>query len=135
MKGERISDWPARLLACVEAARTQPFAWGEHDCALWSANVVLQITGFDFGARFRGRYRTGGGAQRMIMRNGGLAMIATRALGEPRPALQAARGDVVLACREEGPALGVAVDRRAAFVGHTGLQFLLLSECVNSWRV
>lgn len=131
----RVPDWPQRLAAAVEAARLQPFDWGRHDCALWAADVVLALTGEDHGAAFRGQYRSRGGAAFVIARAGGLAAIATRALGAPVPITQAQRGDVCLLDCEFGPALGICIGDRVAFTGPPGLVLVPLLECAQAWHV
>jgi hypothetical protein len=131
----RLPDWPQRLEAAVEAARLQPFRWGQHDCALWAADVTLQITGVDYAQDFRGRYRTQRQALAIIARRGGLAAIATKALGYPVRITQARRGDVCLVCRDSGPSLGICIGDRAAFTGPQGLALLPLLECEQAWHV
>jgi hypothetical protein len=131
----RLPDWTQRLDAAVEAARLRPFVWGEHDCALWAAGVVYLLTGNDYGADFRGRYRSARGAAAQIARRGGLAAIATRALGYPVSIAQAQRGDVCLVCRDTGPSLGICIGERVAFTGPKGLAFLPLLECEQAWHV
>lgn len=131
----RFADWPVRLATQIEAAHRRPFSWGSHDCALWAAAVVCELTGVDFAADYRGRYKSAQGAARVMARRGGLVTIANRALGEAVPVLQARRGDVVLACREGGPSLGICIDERAAFTGPDGLAFLKLTECEQAWHV
>jgi hypothetical protein len=131
----RVPDWTQRLDAAVEAARAQPFVWGRHDCALWAADVVLQLTGVDHAADLRGRYRTQHGALALIARRGGLAAIATKALGYPVRITLARRGDVCLVCRATGPSLGICIGDRAGFTGPQGLAFLPLLECEQAWHV
>ena len=131
----RATDWAERLQQAIDAARDCTFEWGRHDCALWAADVVFAQTGVDYAARFRGRYRSAAGAQRQICKYGGLAVIVTRALGEPVPALQARRGDVVIMSTDQGLSLGIAVDHNAAFVSMQGLAFYPLDQCVQAWHV
>lgn len=134
----RVTDWPAQLDAAVEAARRRPFEWGTHDCALWAASVVQALTGVDHAAGLRGRYRSAAGALRLLAKRGGLAVLATRALGAPIDVRHAQRGDLVLACQplDAGmPALGICLDTRAAFTGAAGLVYRDLLECEAAWRV
>lgn len=101
-----------------------------------SAGWVLEATGVDHAERFRNRYKTAHGARRAILREQHLALIATRALGDPMPASLAQRGDVVLNCSELGETLGICIGDRVAFPRKpAGLGFVKLSECVQAWRV
>lgn len=56
----------------LRVARARPFAWGRHDCALFAADWVLNETGHDPAAAWRGRYRSEAGAARAIEAAGGL---------------------------------------------------------------
>ena len=134
-KLRRFEDWPRRLDAAIEAARERPFCWGENDCALFAADVVVALTGEDLAAYGRGQYDSAETARRMINAGGGLAVIATKALGEPIPVAQARRGDVVLRCGDHGPSLGICLGARCAFTGIEGLVFLNLKECEQAWHV
>lgn len=133
----RREDWPARLLAFVEARRAMPFAWGGNDCALFAADGVREMTGEDFAAAFRGRYTTAAGALKALRRNGylDLADCASRLLGdEVAPAL-ARRGDVVLFAAAEGPALGVSIGRVAIAAGPEGVSEIPRALWARAWRV
>lgn len=132
----RFEDWPRRLAAAIEAARTRPFTWGRHDCALWAADWVLACTGEDLAAGFRGRYATRAQAVALLGARGGLEAVVTSALGAPlaTPRL-ARRGDVVSVTTDEGPALGVCDGPRAWFVGPHGLIAKPMAAWTTAWRV
>ncbi|WP_422049921.1 DUF6950 family protein [Shimia sp.] len=67
-----LSDFIADTLS-------EPFEWGQNDCALWCASAALACTGFDPAADLRGTYNTWFGCRRVIMKAGGLeALIAPR---------------------------------------------------------
>lgn len=131
----RCQDWPEQLAAALDAVRDLPFVWGERDCCLWTADVVRVLTGVDFAASWRGRYRSASGAWRRLARAGGLARVVTDLLGAPIAPLSARRGDVVLALLDSGASLGVVTDRGGAFKATVGISFLPLSGCVSAWRV
>ncbi len=132
----RFEDWPRRLAAAIEAARGRPFSWGEHDCALFAAGVVRELTGEDLAASFRGRYRSKAEAVAILGARGGLEAVATSALGAPlgTPAL-AQRGDVVLVQTDEGLALGICCGPHAAVTGPQGLAFAPMPAWLKAWRV
>lgn len=131
----RYPDWPRRLDAAIEAARGRPFCWGTHDCMTFSASVVQALTGWDPAPRWRGGYDGVRSALRLMARNGGMAVMVTRTLGDPVSPASAQRGDVVLRCDELGPALGVCLGAKCAFVSPEGLVQRPLGECVQAWRV
>jgi hypothetical protein len=132
----RFEDWPGRLACAIEGARARPFEWGAHDCALFAAGVVEQLTGHDFAAEFRGRYASHAEAVAVLGARGGLEAVVAGLLGEPRsfPAL-AQRGDVVLVDTALGPALGVCAGGHAACAGPEGLQFVPMDCWLCAWKV
>jgi hypothetical protein len=134
---KRFEDWPRRLAAALEAARRQPFSWGEQDCALFAAGVVLAMTGADLAAAFRGRYATRAGAVALLGARGGLEAVATEALGAPLAnARLARRGDVVMTGSEDGPALGVCgAGGLCWFAAPGGLTTRPLTAATMAWRV
>ncbi|MGE0270292.1 MAG: hypothetical protein AB7M05_08890 [Alphaproteobacteria bacterium] len=134
----RYEDWPTRLEAAVETARTKPFSWGTVDCCLFAADCVEAITGQDLAAPYRGKYKTRRGALSILKRTygGGVEAAANNALGMPLEAkLMARRGDVVLFDGVEGPALGICVGANCAYLGKAGLVFLPLQITSMAWRV
>jgi hypothetical protein len=106
----RRADWPGRLAAAIEAGRKTGFVWGENDCCLFAANVVLAMTGYDPARGMRG-YTTAAGAAAKLKQHGGVAAIAADGAmrhGWPEiPPAEARRGDVVLVEDNNGAALGV----------------------------
>jgi hypothetical protein len=130
----RRADWTARLNAAIAAAEHEPFGWGVHDCALFAADVVCAMTGFDYAAPYRGKYHSAPGAARILARNGGLAGILDTLFDEVSPA-KAQRGDVVLWESETGPALGVVTGFTAAAAGPTGRVAVPMRLWLRAWRV
>lgn len=124
------------MSAAIEAARARPFEYGTQDCALFAASVVEAITGVDVAAVWRG-YAGERAALKIVRDAGGLAKLASHALGETIRPTFARRGDVVLIERPEpwGAALGVCVGTHAAFAGATGLWFEPMPEWRCAWRV
>jgi hypothetical protein len=132
---KRRPDWPQRLHAGIEAARPRPFEWGIHDCAAFATAIAAELTGEDPVAHLRGSYVSAFGAERVMAEHGGLAALVSQYYGEPAPIAQASRGDLVLAERDNGPALGVCLGSVAAFAGPDGLAFLKMTECRLAWRI
>lgn len=132
----RLEDWQTRLDAVVRGALRRPFAWGQQDCASFALACVEAITGRDPGAQYRGNYDSALGATRILMRFGGMPGFVTSVMGsEPMSPRLACRGDLLLACRQTGPSLGICNGARGLFVGDLGLMGVPLRECEAAWRV
>lgn len=139
----RLLDWDARLLAFVEARRAQPFAWGVSDCCLFACDAILEISGEDPAAWFRGRYsdvRGAAAALREFSDGGTLGDVAARLareLGRDEIALAfASRGDCVLIDGEgAGHALAIVLDHRIVAQGPAGLVFLDRGAVLRAWAV
>lgn len=132
----RVQDWEQRLARMIAAGSDRAFAWGVHDCATWSADVVADLTGAPSMAdAWRGRYGTARGADLLIAGMGfaSLAAAVTARLGPPLPGPRfAQRGDVLL--HQDG-AIGICVGAGGAFVGADGLAVRPIADCQAAWRV
>lgn len=131
----RREDWPAKLAEQIEGARRRPFCYGEHDCFMFAANVVLAMTGDDPARDLRGVYSDERSALITIARYGSLQMVAVACFGAPSDAICARRGDVVMVNRSGVESLAVVLDHRVAAPGALGLEFGYLSEALCCWRV
>lgn len=76
----------AGVVAALDRANNAPMAWGVDDCALWAADVVRDVLGYDPAKKFRGRYTTRNGARRVMGPNGlkGAVRLAARRHGWQR---------------------------------------------------
>jgi len=140
----RCNNWPAKLALFVEEKRNQPFVWGENDCALFTCDWIIILTGADCAAELRGRYRTALGASRLLRRFGGLERLIEGNAEEfgwkEIPVRAAQRGDIVIAFLPENRAampcaVGVVVGAKAVFAGTAGIVFVPLLQCARAWRV
>ncbi|MEC9346050.1 MAG: hypothetical protein VYB54_07470 [Pseudomonadota bacterium] len=129
----RRPDWERILDLAIEHARSQPFSWSHRNCAIWCADVVHAMTGHDPGATWRNLPDNAWNVRMAVARAGGLARIATDALGPSSPIAMARRGDVVLLAGDG--ALGICVGRRVAVPGPKGLAFASLEAGEMCWRV
>lgn len=123
-----------RLHAQIEAARATPFAWGRHDCCLFAADCVLALTGVDHAAAWRGTYTDAVGAQRVLMRQGGLRGLAGRA-GAPIAPLAARVGDVGIVTHAGRELLAVCAGEVWVCPGLTGLAAQPLDAALAAWRI
>ena len=131
----RHQDWPERLNKIIKESQSKPFVWGQHDCCLFAADVVMELTGIDHAADLRGTYSTMTEAARVIKRNGGIRSIVTNALGaEINPKL-AQRGDIVLIDGDYGETLSVCIGAVVVAPGSNALYGRPLSNAITAWRV
>lgn len=134
MNAARFEAWPELLAAELSAARKRPFAWGTHDCCAFAARMTLALTGTDFMAGFPA-YDNEADARAILQAHVGVRGIATRCLGEPIPALQAQRGDVVLLSQPTGEILGICAGAVIACPGLTGLVLVPITQGLMGWKV
>lgn len=139
----RYENWPELLHNFLDWAQSEPFGWGVRDCATFTCDAVLVMTGVDLAAGFRGKYTTELGAAKVMREfaDAGLEAVAdkiTQEYGLPEiPVAMAARGDIALVDGEKEPALGiVALDGVfAVTVTPQGLQRWPALSCRRAWRV
>lgn len=112
---KRREDWKARLIAYLAASHSTPFQEGIHDCALFAAGAVEAMTGVDYAAPYRGRYKTTRGGYRILRKDGYADHVALcaaclpeirDATGAPQPSMAQA-GDITVLEGTDGLALGV----------------------------
>lgn len=116
----RFYDWAQRLNAYVAQVAREPLVYGRHDCALFAANAVLEMTGIDFAAPYRGRYTTLRGGLRILTQDGYADHVALALTCLPEnPVAMAMPGDLAVFRTPQGRALGV-VQGPAVYVLHPG---------------
>ena len=141
---QRRSDWQATLDEFLRAHQDRPFEYGKWDCCLFVCDAIVEMTGVDLAASYRGRYSTRAGAVRAIREQLGTVSVwavaanaaATHSMQEV-PVTHAHRGDMVLVGRVRDYSLGlVALNGRDVIVASKrGLWRLPLSCAVRAWRV
>lgn len=134
----RLHDWQSRLYAAIDSKKDTPFAWGNNDCMMFSADMVLAVTGVDHAAVYRGTYATREEAQTIIEGLTGakdnVGIIDN--LFKRVPVLRAHRGDLVAAViSDRGPSIGICAGGGCWFVGPDGLVQYPLQNCITAWRV
>lgn len=122
-----------------------PFQWGQHDCALFVADAVQTITGYDLAAECRGQYASREGAAALLnnLCDGDLErymeVVAERECLEEVGIRFAQRGDIVLLNQPTGPTLGiVSLDGMKALFAVESAGYLdrtPVLECSRAWRV
>lgn len=141
MRAARPEDWPQRLHAYLAAAADQPFVWGRHDCATFSAGWLVAL-GYD--SPLQGlAWSSALTALRLMRTQGGYPeAIAQRLapLGIERIApASAQRGDLVLLPLPnelDRYSLGIVAGARAFFVTPNGCEPLpFLATALAAYRV
>ena len=125
----------------IEAARTRPFSYGDHDCCLFAANVVEAMTGVDPATEWRGRYCSKRGAYQFIQELGGLGKLVSSVFGEPVCRNQVHKGDLALmeivgVDGKEEVALGVCTGTICYVARHeTGVLTVRRDCMLYGWKV
>jgi len=132
----RREDWPERLAAVLEAARSRTYTERDH-CAEFANDVVLALTGTEpLPERLRGLSRS---ACYRAVREAGYRDAAAAAeglVGERVAVALAQRGDLVLRVDDDGEAFGVCCGKESAFVADgVDLAFYPTLECAAAFRV
>ena len=134
----RFSDWPDRLAAFLQSRLAQPFELGGQDCCMFAMDAVRAQTGFDAGARWRGRYEDEASAEALIGPGGlELAALAFAAeCGLPEMPWQfAQRGDLVLVRWGNELLMAVVVGDRALGPGAEQLRSVPIGAAIRAWAV
>lgn len=137
MRLQRLPDWPARLAACLAAARQQPFVWGQHDCVCFAARCVQAMTGCN-PLQDLPAWASPLEARAVLRAEGGLQAAVTKRLRLPVPAVLAMRGDVVLLPRRLGggrTALGVCLGGQVVAAAVHGLAVHSVGEALLAWPI
>lgn len=133
---QRIPTWRTALHETVEAHRRVPFAWGQHDCALFAADCIKAMTGLDLATGFRGSYHSASGAQRALKRAGYADLVALAAnFFEETTPMMAGAGDIAAFETPDGWALGVVVGERVTVLGPDGLGSLDRLDAAKAFRI
>jgi len=136
----RTEGWPEHLADAIETAQKKAFSYGNFDCCLFAADVVLAITGHDYAAELRS-YQSKQSAYRIVARYGSLEAMISALLGkDPVHPAFAHRGDVVVgsvpvADGEAGESVGICCGVDCAFPASAGLAFYPRTTVRLAWRI
>lgn len=133
----RVNDWQSKLYNGIQARQTRTFAWGEHDCLLFAADMVFEMTGVDHATTLRGTYSDAAGAVAAIQQLTGCtdAAAVVDLYSRRVPVAFARRGDLVARIENGRSVIGVCAGGGCYFAGPLGLVCHTLSACVIAWRV
>lgn len=121
----------------LQAWRQGEFIWGTSDCLISLADYVFDLTGYDGGEPFRGRYDDEAGAWRLLEQHGGGIAVFDRA-----PVLERtdapARGDIVFFDVGDSQPIGALCTgrgiaaRRDRGTAEIGMRFVRI---VAAWKI
>jgi len=132
----RKNNWQSALHNFIDSRRKEPHKWGYNDCALFVADAVQEITGNDYAADFRGKYRSAKGSVKALRDRGYTDVSGVPdSLFNSVPADKAMKGDVVSITRDKHVSLGICLGHIAAFTGPEGLSFLSMKDIEKAWRI
>ncbi|MDW3204561.1 MAG: hypothetical protein R8L07_03380 [Alphaproteobacteria bacterium] len=137
----RRPGWEVALPDFLKAAEGRPFCWGQNDCVLFLADWTAILTGQDFAARHRGKYKTARGAAGVLKRMGAADPAGLIDLHVPRheAVLLARRGDAaaVPAAADCALCVGIVDDSgsKVAVVAEAGLARYPLTSAKVAWRI
>lgn len=135
---KRSPTWRTDLTVYMREVSRRPFIWGEHDCALFAAGAVHAMTGEDFGAPYRGKYKTLRGGLRLLKRKGfaNHAELAASLFEEVHPS-RANVGDLAAVEEDGHVALGVVQGPRVYVLrpGEAGVGTVDLLTASRAFRV
>lgn len=127
----------------IAAARTKPFAWGEHDCATFACSAVMAMHGRDLlsdakliGKDGRVKWSDAKSAAKKIKAIGGLSEQLTKLLGDQIPVMLARTGDVCLVlddAHESSEMMALVHGTVILAAANYGLAVLPLSAAVFAW--
>ena len=133
----RLEGWEKRLAAVIEAARTEPYVLGQHDCFRVACASVEALTGIDRWPEFAG-YTTKREALAKLAAHGSTFEAAGDwFFGSPSVSVRLARrGDICCVQTVDGEKhLGVCLGRDTAVLAPEGLTFVATLLCRCAWRV
>lgn len=132
----RKQDWAERLSRFTLGRMQTPHEWGVHDCAIFAADAVLEMTGEDPMQDLRGSYDSPVSAARVVRQAGFESlgdMIADRF--EECPPAMVRRGDLILADGEMGEFIAVVTGHTAVGPAAFGLSHVPITEARRAYRV
>lgn len=124
-----------RLQQFLDAMRTEPFRWGQHDCAMFAARWRDAMTGTDLATQEVRSYGvTSALAFRRLTRSKSLRTLVEKFLGPPLET-EPERGDVVELSHNGVRGLGIAVPPVVLVADDTGFRPVPMSFVTAVWRI
>jgi hypothetical protein len=133
----RLENWPRFLSETLTEKATQDFVWGENDCCLFVADVLLAITGIDYGAALRGTYSTEAEALAIVQEHGDIEGFLDYILGAENQIRtgMVGRGDVVVTTQGSCGIIDDTGRRIALYAKDKGLVRVSKAQALYAWRI
>ena len=132
-----IKAWRIVLHDYLQSIKTKQFQWGEHDCCLFAANCVREITGKDPARKYRGKYNSQRSAYRVLkdLDGGDVEAAFNVVFGPLKPRLNATDGDLALIETNLGKTVCVVFGGTVWAVSFDGLITLPFKRVIGIWPV
>lgn len=132
----RIQNWPRTIADEIQAHINTEFVWGEKDCCLAVADIVVKYANFDIAKDFRGKYTTALGSKRALKRYGAGTIKDTIDTMLTRIEVsEAGRGDLALVETDAGESLAILFSTRAWAMAQEGMVSVPMDKVICAWRV
>ena len=141
---KKVKHWRTSVQNTINREANVPFVWGQTDCSMFTASVLLAMTGTDYGDQLRGLYNSSLSALRIAYKHKGLINLVSECLGtemkKVRPTDTAKDGDVVFMADKShdsqwNGAIGIVVNGRALFKAENGVIVHEFHNCNYFWRL
>ena len=134
---KRNANWREALIAYLGRVKRTPYRPGKHDCALFAADAVAAMTGDDYAAPFRGRYKTIRGGMRVLRKAGFTDHVAlAEAHLTPIPPAMVRAGDLAVVPGEGGaPSLGVVQGEKVYVLTPAGVGLVSILKIQRGFQV
>ena len=138
----KVPFWERKLLQYVGSLESEPFAWGQLDCAIFAHQCLVVQFGDSKIPDFRGKYKTAKGAMSALKKQFGCSSLEEAVsiyLEEINPKL-ARRGDIVsvkinnASIEGIGCSLGVCLGARYAVLTIQGVAYIESDKIDRAWR-
>lgn len=130
----RLDNWQSELTAFIEEKRFEPFDFANWNCMFWTLGCVEVITGQDFAAPYKGKFKNELGASKLLRKLDGVSNsleFLEKYFDEPKSIAFARMGDIVLVDADDidlpadaelfGAIPGICYGHLSYFLGETGL--------------
>jgi hypothetical protein len=129
----RTEGWENLLAKHIAEAYDNPFKWGEHDCALWCAEWIRQLTGIDLAIDWRRQYSTEDELEALLRTRGyRTPEDIADALGKEKLLHMAQRGDILL---HPCGTLGICTGVKGVFITEIGVLTERTTKCLKAWGI
>jgi hypothetical protein len=137
-------DWLEKLYDEIKKYQESEFKWGKFDCCMFTADCIRAMTDIDYGASFRGKYRSKGGAFKQLLKQTGtddldqaisIIMKGIKGIKRIDPAFMQ-KGDLaIVKLPEVGNSFGVVMNGAVLFPNENGGLYKIKITPTKVWRI